>query len=69
MFFDCRNATTIDISNLDTSYVEDSVGMFMLCNKLTTVYVNEDWCIEADKDFFYDIEISVQEKFKNEVIR
>ena len=37
MFYDCRNLTTLDLSNFNTSAVTNMSYMFRLCSNLTTI--------------------------------
>lgn len=48
MFNYCRNLTTLDVSNFDTSNVTDMGSMFRYCGNLTTVKVIN--CNEATKN-------------------
>ena len=37
MFYDCRNLTTLDLSNFNTSAVTDMSSMFSICSNLSTM--------------------------------
>ena len=43
LFYGYNNVKVIDFFNADTSLVTDTPGMFGLCEKLTTIYVNSNW--------------------------
>lgn len=37
MFYDCRETVSIDLTEFDTSYIEDMAGMFSMCSSLKEV--------------------------------
>ena len=43
MFFGCKSLRVLDLSNFDTSKVDNTKGMFRYDSELSTIYVSELW--------------------------
>ena len=47
MFYRCTGLTSLDLSSFNTTNVTDMSAMFYYCSNLTTIYVGDDWSMEA----------------------
>ena len=52
MFVCCTSLTTIDLSNFDTSMVDDMYQIFCGCDSLTTIYGNSTWSCDDSENMF-----------------
>ena len=48
MFYNCKNLTTLDLRNFDTSKVTTMYSMFAYTQNLKPIYVGENWKINED---------------------
>ncbi|MCR4560249.1 MAG: DUF285 domain-containing protein, partial [Bacteroidales bacterium] len=51
MFRDCRNLTTLDLSNFDTRKVTNMGIMFEGCEQLQTIFVGDNWNLQGVTDY------------------
>ena len=52
LFEGCTALATLDLSNFDTSWVDNMYQMFCGCNSLTMIYCNSSWNCENSEDMF-----------------
>ena len=67
MFYDCYKLTKLDLSNFDTSNVEDMCAMFINCSNLTTIkgIIDMKSCKYFYEDMFHNYPKLKDVKIKN----